>query len=127
MIQKHVDSLVHRLRSYSNTKKEVNLSMAFSCFTNDVISEYALGKSSNFIENSDDFHTDFHTALENIGKISHVTKVFPWIFPLMQGMPMGVIKFLDPKFVSALEFQIVSFIVYLLSDIFSIIDQDMNM
>ncbi|KAM0124736.1 hypothetical protein ACHAP3_010138 [Botrytis cinerea] len=74
MIQKYVDSLVRRLRSYKDSKKPINLSWAFSCFTFDVISEYALGQTNSSIESSDDFHTDFHDAIENIGNISHVTK-----------------------------------------------------
>ncbi|KAB8291534.1 hypothetical protein EYC80_006336 [Monilinia laxa] len=105
MIQKHVDSLVLKLRSYRDTKKEVNLSLAFSCFTNDVISEYALGKSDNYVENSEDFQTDLQVAISNVSKISHVTKVFPWILPLMQSMPLWAIRYLDPKFVSVVEFQ----------------------
>ncbi|TGO82834.1 hypothetical protein BPOR_0748g00020 [Botrytis porri] len=105
MIQKYVDSLVRRLCSYKDTKKPVNLSWAFSCFTFDVISEYALGRTDSSIKTSDDFHTDFHDAIENFGNISHVTKVFPWIFTLMQYMPLSLIRFLDPKTVSVVEFQ----------------------
>ncbi|KAI9641428.1 hypothetical protein NHQ30_010235 [Ciborinia camelliae] len=105
MIQRHVDSLVFHLCSYRDTKKPINLSLAFSCFTNDVISEYALGKSDNYIENSQDFYTDLHEAIQNSAKISHVTKVFTWILPLLQNMPIWAIKFLDPKFVSVVEFQ----------------------
>jgi cytochrome P450 len=108
MIQKYVDSLVRRLSSYEDIKKPVNLSWAFSCFTNDVISEYALGKSSNYVEESKDFHTDFHDAMENTSKIGHVTKVFPWILPLMQNMPTEVLKLLDPKIESLVDFQQVS-------------------
>ncbi|KAA8563978.1 hypothetical protein EYC84_011979 [Monilinia fructicola] len=105
MMQKHVDSLVIKLRSYKDTNKAVNLSLAFSCFTNDVISEYALGKSNRYVENAEEFQTNFQVAIKNVSKISHVTKVFPWILPLMQSMPLWAIRFLDPKFVSVVGFQ----------------------
>lgn len=108
MMQKHVDSLVIKLRSYKDTNKAVNLSLAFSCFTNDVISEYALGKSNRYVENAEEFQTNFQVAIKNVSKISHVTKVFPWILPLMQSMPLWAIRFLDPKFVSVVGFQMVS-------------------
>lgn len=108
MVQKYVDSLVVRLRAYKDTQKPVNLSRAYLCFTNDVITEYAMGKSFNSIETSDDFYVDFQDSIKNSVFLTHVIKVFPWIYPLLKNTPLWVTKFLNSKVVNVVEWQRVS-------------------
>lgn len=108
LVQSTVDVLVRRLLEYRGSGKPVNLAAAYTCFTNDVVAEYAFGKPCHYLEKSKDFHNEFHDAMYNISKISHVIKVFPWILPTMQKLPTSIVNFLDPKIGSVVQFQLVS-------------------
>ena len=105
LIQSTVDKLCKRLREFQDGKKLVTISLAYACFTNDVVSEYAFSKSYNYIENSPDFHTDIHDAMENVGEMSHILKQVPWLISTLQRIPPGVMKMMDPKITSFLFFQ----------------------
>lgn len=83
----------------------MTISLAFTCFTNDVVSEYAFAKSYDHLKTSEDFHTDFHDAMVSISEVSHVLKQVPWAIALMQKVPPRVMKVLDPKILSFLTFQ----------------------
>jgi len=83
----------------------VAIGSAWSCYTNDVVSEYAFGRSYNYVEKAPDFHTDIHDALQNAGDIFHVLRVIPWIIGPMQKLPRWVMELLDPKTLSFINFQ----------------------
>lgn len=105
LIQSAVDTLCARLRDFQREEKVAVLNLAWSCFTNDVVSEYAFGKSYNYLENSHDFHTDIHDALCNVGDMFHVLRTIPWVIGPMQKLPRWIVKLLDPKTLSFLNFQ----------------------
>ncbi|KAM3081124.1 hypothetical protein ACMFMG_005080 [Clarireedia jacksonii] len=106
LIQSNVNVLVRRLLEYRGSGKSVSLSAAYTCFTNDVVAEYAFGRPYHYLENSKDFQNKFHEALYNISKISHVIKVLPWLLPMMQSLPPAVIKILDLKVSTVVQFQL---------------------
>jgi cytochrome P450 len=108
LIQSTVNVLVRRLLEYRGSGTPVNLMAAYTCFTNDVVAEYAFGRPYHFLEDSKDFHNDFHQALYDISKMAHVLKVFPWLLPMMQSLPTAVVQVLEPKLSSVVKFQSVS-------------------
>ena len=105
VIQEKVDKLLSRLRQYQESENPITISLAFACFTNDVVSEYAFGKSYDYLGTSRDFHTDFHDAMVSVSEVSHILKQVPWLIALMQKVPPKVMKVLDPKIMSFLTFQ----------------------
>lgn len=105
LIQSAVDTLCSRLRDFQKEKKQILISSGWSCFTNDVVSEYAFGKSYNYLENSHDFHTDIHDALCNAGDMFHILRIMPWAIGPMQKLPRWIMKMLDPKTLSFIDFQ----------------------
>jgi Cytochrome P450 len=105
LIQTTVDKLCNRLREFQDARKPVTISLAYTCCTNDVVSEYAFAKSYNYIENSPDFRTDIHDAMENVSEVSHILKQVPWLVSALQKIPAEVMKFIDPKIASFLIFQ----------------------
>lgn len=105
VIQEKVDKLLSRLREFQESGRPLTISLAFACFTNDVVSEYAFAKSYNYLGTSEDFHTDFHDAMVSVSEVSHVLKQVPWLIAVMQKVPPRVMKVLDPKILSFLTFQ----------------------
>jgi cytochrome P450 len=112
LIQESVNSLCSRFRKFQEQGKVVAIGSAWSCYTNDVVSEYAFGRSYNYTEKAPDFHTDIHDALQNVGDMFHVLRVIPWIIGPMQKLPRWAMKLLDPKTLSFIDFQRVNLIFY---------------
>ncbi len=105
LIQHTVDTLCSRLREFQGTGKPLTISLAYACFTNDVVTEYAFGRSYNYLKNSPDFHTELHDAMVNVSEAGHVLKVMPWLITSMQKVPPKIMKFLRPKLTVFLDFQ----------------------
>ncbi|PQE04573.1 cytochrome p450 protein [Rutstroemia sp. NJR-2017a BVV2] len=105
LIQSTVNVLVRRLLEYRGSGTPVDIMAAYTCFTNDVVAEYAFGRPYRFLEDSKDFHNEFHQALYDISKMAHVLKVFPWLLPIMQSLPTAVVKVLEPKLSGVVQFQ----------------------
>ncbi|TVY60809.1 Cytochrome P450 monooxygenase sdnE [Lachnellula suecica] len=105
LIQRCVDTLCSRLENFQKQNKTVAISLGLSCFTNDVVSEYAFGTSYNYLENSADFHTDIHDALMNAGSMFHMLRIMPWSIGPMQKLPRWIMKIIDAKMLSFIDFQ----------------------
>ncbi|KAH6667915.1 putative P450 monooxygenase [Halenospora varia] len=104
-IQANVDRLIARFRNYQKGKKPVTISMAWSCYTNDVVSEYAFGKSYNYIETADDFHSAFHDAMNDVSGGVHFFRQFPWLIKPLKSMPRWVMKAIGEKQLALFSFQ----------------------
>ncbi|KAI1328950.1 putative cytochrome P450 [Xylariaceae sp. FL0255] len=85
-IHQKVDKLCRQLSTHFGSKKPVELNMAFSCFTTDVVTTYAFAKCYDFLDDLS-FQTNFHAPIVAGTDLGPYIKQFPFIFPLMQSLP----------------------------------------
>ncbi|TVY45852.1 Cytochrome P450 monooxygenase [Lachnellula subtilissima] len=96
LIQSAVDTLCSRLGDFQKEKKEVLISSGWSCLTNDVVSEYAFGKSYNYWKT--------HMTSTRVSTMP-CAMIMPWAIGPMQKLPKWIMKMLDPKTLSFIDFQ----------------------
>jgi hypothetical protein len=97
VIQSKLDLLIARLRALKEEHKVVSINLAYGCYANDVVSQYAFSTSYNFIENADEFHTKIHDAIDDMTACVHFFRMAPWLVKPMQNLPEWVIKILGAK------------------------------
>ncbi|KAI1818677.1 putative cytochrome P450 [Poronia punctata] len=103
-IHSKIDKLCRQLSTYIGTRKPLQLNMAFSCLTTDVVTMYAFAKSYDFLEDSS-FETNFHAPIVAGTDLGPYIKQFRFIFPLMQALPDSWVTALNPKMGIYLQFQ----------------------
>lgn len=109
LIQSTIDGFITRLRDFEKSKEVVTISLAWTCVTMDIISEYAFGKSYNYVQTAKGFQTAVHDGLESATSSGNIVKQIPWMVPLMKKVPYSVMRILFPDVVGLLMFQDVSF------------------
>ncbi|KAI9837891.1 MAG: hypothetical protein M1837_002681 [Sclerophora amabilis] len=95
IIHEKIEKLCRQLKTYEGSGSPVDLTMAFSCMTTDVVTEYAFAKCSNFLD-SPTFEPNFHSAIIAGSNMGPFTKPFPWIFPLLRALPDSFVMRLVP-------------------------------
>lgn len=84
-----VDKLCRRLEHVANSTYTVDLAMAFSCMTTDIVTQYAFAESSNFLD-STTFAPNFHEAILAGTRMGVWARHFPIMFPILRSLPMYV-------------------------------------
>ena len=97
-----VDKLCARLEEFHTSQNPVDLRVAFSALTADVISQYCYGKSYDCLEKSD-FDPDLYSNTASGGELGLLLKQCPWIFTIANSMPYWLIAWLNPKVVQMLD------------------------
>ncbi|KAI1281075.1 putative cytochrome P450 [Xylaria sp. FL0933] len=103
-IHDKVDKLCRQLSTHIGTQNSVQLNMAFSCFTTDVVTTYAFAKCYEFLDDPS-FETNFHAPIVAGTDLGPYIKQFPFIFPLMQSLPDSWVSALNPQMGIYLQFQ----------------------
>ncbi|KAL9065034.1 MAG: hypothetical protein Q9161_008488 [Pseudevernia consocians] len=62
LIQSKVRQLCSQMEKHAGSGKPVSISMAFSCMTTDVVTEFAFTRTYNFLD-SESFEPNFHKAI----------------------------------------------------------------
>ena len=94
-IQTLVDKLCARFNDLKGTGTPINTQHAYSCFSTDVISDYALGSGFNYLD-APDFVPDWSDTLSGIAEASAWFKPFPWMLGLLQAAPQGPVAKMNP-------------------------------
>ena len=88
-IHDKVRKLCDQLESHAGSKKPVDLTMAFSCLTTDVVTEYAFSQSYNFLGSST-FEPNLRPAIFVSLKKGPVFKQLPFLLTILQSLPAYV-------------------------------------
>ncbi|KAI0550319.1 putative cytochrome P450 [Xylaria curta] len=104
IIHEKIDKLCRQLMVHVGSRKPIQLNMAFSCFTTDVVTTYAFAKCYNFLEDSS-FETNFHAPIVAGTDLGPYIKQFRFIFPLMKSLPDSWVTTLNPQMGIYLKFQ----------------------
>lgn len=96
LIQTRVDKLCARLEEFQKSENPVDLRLAFSALTVDVISMYAYGKSFNILEKPD-MDPNLYKNIASAGELALLLKQYPWIFKMASVLPYWLLTWLNPN------------------------------
>ncbi|WEW59639.1 hypothetical protein PRK78_005118 [Emydomyces testavorans] len=106
MITKKVQDICDLIQAHAGSGEPISLSNAYSCMTSDIAAEYAFGRSTNFVSpDNPKFERNFRRPILTGSKLGVHTKQFPWIQPILNLIPISVIKYLDEGLAGLAEFQ----------------------
>ncbi len=94
-IQVLVDKLCYRLNDFKNKGVPITLQHAYTCFSTDVISDYAMGTGFHYLD-APDFVPEWSNTLSGIAQGSVWFKPLPWLLTLLKSLPHGLVKKLNP-------------------------------
>ena len=94
-VHRSSQKLCDKLETYAKTQEPVQLEDAFSCFTTDVITEYAYGIDYKFID-SPGFENTILNSMNGSRKMFPLLKQFPWMIPLMNSLPENYVMSMMP-------------------------------
>ncbi|KAF2141599.1 uncharacterized protein K452DRAFT_318586 [Aplosporella prunicola CBS 121167] len=96
LIDRNASILMQRIRQFAESKEELNLNVAFAALTNDIIMDYAFGRSDHRLEASD-FDPSFQDAMLKGGKAGHIMKHFPFVMDMLRKLPDSLLFKLSPE------------------------------
>lgn len=107
IIAERVNALIQRLQDVKDVKGDtgvIKANYAFAAFTNDVVMQYAYGRSDHRLD-QENFGPEYHDAVLEAGKAAGLLKQMIWIFHLMQSLPEWLAVLLSPSFDLVLRIQ----------------------
>ncbi|BAE64654.1 cytochrome P450 [Aspergillus flavus] len=96
VIYSAVDKLISRIEEVVESTGFVDLTMAFSCMTTDIVTQYAFAESSRFLENPD-FTPNFHEAILAGTRMGSWARHFPILFPVLRSIPIDILSRMSPE------------------------------
>ncbi|KAE8143640.1 cytochrome P450 [Aspergillus pseudotamarii] len=105
IIHRAIEKLVAQLEHhYTGTNSPVTMTMAFSCMTTDIVTEYAFAKSYGFLDSAT-FEPNFHRAIIAGSDMGPWIKQFPWLISLMNKLPQTIVARINPEAMVYVQFQ----------------------
>ncbi|MCJ1358190.1 MAG: hypothetical protein MMC33_008189 [Icmadophila ericetorum] len=104
IIKQVVDKLCDKLELHAGTGKPIILSMAISCMTADIVTEYSFARSYNLLD-SPTFEPNLHRAIVAGTDLAPFIKRFQWIMTLMKSLPDSIVEKINPEMGVYLKFQ----------------------
>lgn len=96
VIRGKVEKLCERMQTFIESQEPLELALAYRCLTTDVVTEYALGESYHQLD-SPDFSVQWFEALRDSGEVALLAKHVTWLLPLMNSLPLFIVKMLNPE------------------------------
>lgn len=91
----HLAKLLGRFESAQKSGEVLELAIVYRALTSDIITQYAFGKSTNFLD-FPDFNAPFYHAVlavfEYVPLLNHIS----WLGPLMNSLPTQIVLKLMP-------------------------------
>jgi hypothetical protein len=101
-----VEKLAGRIEELRQSGQPMPMRHAYMCLTTDIITLYAMNRSWNHLD-SPDFSPFWVETLVSVVKTAAITKYFPILLPLMQSLPIGLVRKIDPGMAMLFDFQAV--------------------
>ena len=104
IVKKSLHKLLSRMEMASRTGEKMPMIYVFKAATSDIITKYAFGDSTNFMD-LDDYNMPFFQAIEQTFLLSPACMHFPWFGPLMEALPPRVTKAITPGLADMWKFR----------------------
>lgn len=99
IIEAKVDQLTHGIEhEFMQKSRVLNIGVAFTALTLDMISDYCFGQSWKCLE-SPDFAPEWKRTMTNLFEPVPAMRHFPWLMPMMQSLPDWVMAKMAPDMV----------------------------
>ena len=95
IVTRNVEKFCSRLDGHHKAKRPISLQLAFTCLATDVITEYALGRSYNYLD-TPDYSAGWFEAQRSAGEFVLLAKHFPWLIPLLGPLPAWFVAKFNP-------------------------------
>ncbi|KAI3395457.1 hypothetical protein diail_1320 [Diaporthe ilicicola] len=95
LIDRNTGILLRRLAALAGEGAPLRLDDAYAALTNDVVEDYAFGRSEHRLEAAG-FDPSFRNAMLQGGKAAHVLKHFPAITEALRRLPGWLLRWLSP-------------------------------
>ena len=96
LIQPLVDKFCDRLAECQMAGKPVVMTRAFADLTSDVISKYSYPQGYDNLGHPQ-FHGRDYDAFMSLSKMGPILQQFGWLFPLLESIPLWIIKHISPE------------------------------
>ncbi|KAL0256814.1 hypothetical protein SLS55_007623 [Diplodia seriata] len=95
LIDRNMAILLGRLGEFAGSGEPLKLDDAFAALANDIVEDYAFGRSDHRLQ-APDFDPSFRDAMLQGGKAGHVMKHFPWLMDVLRKLPDSLLLRLSP-------------------------------
>lgn len=103
--------LLNRMSVHERTGEIFPLSLAYEALTCDIITNYAFGESTNYLDR-DDYNISYFDAVASGFELTHLLLHFGWLGPLMNSLPIALTEKLFPGLASLNKMRQVSLAPY---------------
>ena len=95
VIREKLNLLCRKIDQYATSGQPLAINRAVTAFSGDVITTYVFGKSYDHLQ-SPSFKETFHEPFMCASEAGHIALQFKWIYPLLERMPLRLVKKLQP-------------------------------
>jgi cytochrome P450 len=107
VIQGVVNKLSRRLEGLKETGQPVEMRVAYSALTIDVITMYSFDESWDHLD-VPDFKKDWFDGVHMMLRNNNLMKQFPWLFGVVRALPQSFVIWLSPVFEGLFMYENVS-------------------
>lgn len=94
-LQATFEKLLSKLDDYQQSGEPLNIILAYSAFTSDIITEYAFAKEYNYLD-APDFNATFFDMMVGVHETGTIAKQFGFFLPLLDSLPDWIVSKIDP-------------------------------
>ena len=102
LIESSVDKLCARLEEFQKSKSPVDLRVAFSALTVDIISMYSYGRSYDSLGRSD-LDPGLYRTIASGGELGLLLKQCPWILSIASSLPYWLVSLLNRNVIDMID------------------------
>ncbi|PNH40454.1 hypothetical protein VD0004_g6538 [Verticillium dahliae] len=95
VLRAKVDKLAARFEAVARTGEVVRLDAAFMALTMDIICDYAFAADRGYLDEPD-FKLQWKETILGAFEGGALSRQFPWILPVMKGLPLPVVSAINP-------------------------------
>lgn len=104
VIRSKLELLSQKFENYRKSGQPINLDVAFTALTTDIITQYSFGISYDFLE-ANEFNPEWLPLLKGASEQSLLTKQMPWLTRAMRKIPVAWLVKVKPEMANLVRFQ----------------------
>ncbi len=95
IIRAALKDMFTRIETDQGLEQPVTLSLVFSAFTSEIITQYCFGRSPRFLH-APDLNKQFFDMMIGVHEMGAMARQFSWLMPLLDALPQWLTLKLDP-------------------------------
>ena len=104
IIKSLVERLCTRFHEFQKSGEPLNLEVACSALTTDVITEYAFGNSYKLLEKKY-FASEWLEIMKTASQSGYLNMQFAWLLPVMKALPVWITQKANPPMMQLINFR----------------------